>query len=1493
VATRLERSAAMVVTLLAIVKAGGYYVPLDLDYPAERVAFMLADSGAPVLVTDQRLAGDLPAGAAEVISLEAEAAAIARRPAADPPPRSSGESLAYAIYTSGSTGRPKGVAVPQQAVSRLVLGSDYVQLTPRDRVAQASNASFDAATFEIWGALLNGACLVGISKEVALSPPDLAAHLRTRGITAMFVTTALFNRLVQESPSVFGGVRQVLFGGEAVDPEPARKLLAGEPPERLLHVYGPTESTTFTSWYRVREVAPGALTIAIGRPIANTRIHVVEPSGREAPLGVHGELLVGGDGLARGYLGRPQLTAEKIVPDPFSAAPGGRLYRTGDLVRRRSDGAIEFLGRIDFQVKIRGFRIELGEIEAVLGRHPAVSEAVVIVREVSQGDRRLVAFVVAASADPGALRGFLKEKLPEHMVPSVFVELPALPLNPNNKVDRAALDRQALPELTGAETAFVAPRTPTEEVMAGIWSRILQLEGIGVDHDFFELGGHSLLATQVISRVREAFQREIPLRQLFETPTVAGLAEVVERTRAEGRSIPPLHPIPRDERGMPRDPVPLSFAQERLWFLDQLDPGSPTYNIPSAVRLTGRLEVPVLLAGLEEIVRRHESLRTTFAPGDDGSPVQVISPVPFSGWQGQTTPEVGRTTSRSVKVPRSSGVEKFALVCPGTEQGQGVPDAGGGGIPRHHRSPDELFQALPLPPLGFVLVDIEPLAAAAREAESRRLAAQEARRPFDLTRGPLLRVTLLRLAPAEHVMLFTVHHIVSDGWSMGVLIREVAALYGALAAGKPSPLAERSVQYADFAVWQRQWLAGEVLEQELEYWKEQLTGAPHRLELPTDRPRPAVQTFRGRSRPCILSPELSASLTALSRHRGATLYMTLLAGFQVLLSRTTGSDDVSVGSPIAGRNHREIEDLIGFFVNTLVLRAVLSAGSGDGEPSFRRLLARVRQVALDAYAHQDLPFERLVDELQPQRDLSTSPLFQVAFALQNASQETLELPGLTLSAMAVEGSVAKFDLTLSLDESAGGISGGLEYNVDLFDATTMDRFLAHLERLLEGVVEDPERRLSELPWWTEASRHQLLVEWNDTPGAAADARSVHELFEAQVRRAPDAVAVEYGRERVSYRELDARADRLARELAGLGVKPDVLVALVNDSSPEMLVALLGILKAGGAYLPIDPAYPRERVDFMVEDSGAALVLNGDEPAPAAGPPRSGVAAGTVAPGNLPFVPLRGNLAYVIYTSGSTGRPKGVSVTHGTLMNLVRWHQQSYLVRAGDRATQIAGPAFDASVWEIWPYLAAGATLCIPEPEIRSAPARLVSWLVSRSVDVSFLPTPLAELTLAEPWPSGSALRAVLTGGEQLHRRPPPGLGFELINHYGPTENTVVATCGRVAPAGERTDMPDIGRPIAGVRVYLLDRSLRPVPPSAAGELMIGGGGLARGYLERPGLTAECFVPDPFGGDALAAAGGRLYRTGDLARYRADGTIEFLGRIDHQVKIRGFRIELGE
>jgi amino acid adenylation domain-containing protein len=1825
----MERSPELIVGMLGILKAGGTYVPLDPEYPQERLAFLIEDAGLAALVATETAAALLPEHGLPTLFV---AGGVGAPSPAKRGRVGEGASLAYVIYTSGSTGRPKGVEVPHRAISRLVLGTDYLQLGPADRVAQAATASFDAATFEIWGPLLNGGCVVGIPKETALDPAALEEALRRFEVTALFVTTALFHQVARDRPAAFSTLDALLFGGEAIDPRRVREVLAAGPPRRLLHVYGPTESTTFATAFRVEEVGEAA--VPIGRPIANTRLHVLDALHQPVPLGSPGELCLGGDGLARGYARQPGLTAAKWIPDPLGG-PGESLYRTGDRVRLRPDGNVEFLGRLDTQVKVRGFRIEPGEIEARLTEHPGVREAVVLPVEV-EGDRRLVAYlvrepgwspladearpeqvaqwqgvfddiyarahrpdapepdpafnvvgwidtytdtplpreemaewledtvgrilalrprrvleigcgtglilfrvaryaeryvgldisarvlgeveahlqtwdprppvellqrradqldefapvsfdtvilnsvvqyfpgpaylagVVAAAvrllrpggaiflgdlrslpladvyrasldlygaeselparilrpglehrrraenemlvdprffaalraqvpevkrveihpkrgrarneltafryqvvlrigegagpprpevewldwqaegmtierlrlvlsceagegrgggvalglrnipnartalwwaesrllrgpegdaatvgelrrraraeteasapvepqdlwdvvrdlpwevelgwstqepdgrfeavlrpqgaggeplgallsepvAAPGEplsryandplerrtarqlaaeLRAWLAARLPEPMVPSAFLTLAELPLTPNGKVDRRALALRGAAETgvragRGGGRLYVPPRTPLEGSLAAVWAALLGVEAVGAHDDFFELGGHSLLATQVVSRVRQELGGELPLRDLFEHPTVSRLAaRIEERSREERDTAPPLRPALRPADGR----LPLSFAQERLWFLHRLDPASPAYNEQAAFRLTGRLDVAALRWSLDEIVRRHESLRTVFDE-DEGQPFQTV---------------------------------------------------------------------LPAAPLGLPGVDLSRLPGPAAGAEARRLAAEQTFRPFDLARGPLARALLFRLGGEDHALVFAFHHIVFDGWSAGVLARELEALYAARIAGRASPLPPLEIQVPDFAVWQRGWLQGEALARQLDYWRQRLAGIEP-LELPADRPRPAVFRARGGSQPLVLPESVARAVRDLARREGATPFMVLLAVFQALLRRHAdpGEErpDAPVGSMIANRNRAETEGLIGFFVNVLVLRADLS-----GDPGFRELLRRVREVALGAYAHQDLPFERLVGELQPERDLARNPLFEAGFQVVNVPGAGPALPGLEVGPFPLGERGAKLDINLSLSESREGIAGLLDYDADRFDRTTAARLLGHFERLLRAALAAPDRRLSELPLLTPEEEHQALAEWNDTRPTGEPAPFL-ERFEAHAARDPGAPALLGEGGAVSYGELDRRAEDLAGWLRGRGAGAEKVVGIALEASAEAVVAILAVWKVGAAYVPLDPSYPEERLAFYRADSGAEIVVG--EAGAGAPLSRSGGSAAGRGDGG------EGDLAYLLYTSGSTGEPKGVEITHRGFAHLIDSQIRTLRLGPGQRLLQFAALAFDASAAEIGAALGSGAALVLRGPESRLPGEGMARLLAEQRVTAAVLtPSALAALPAADlPAFDTLAVAGEVCSPDLPARWVAPGRRF--LNLYGPTEATVQATGGEIRPG----EAPTLGRPIPAARAYVVDARLRSLPAGVPGELALAGSGLARGYRGRPALTAARFVPDPWG-----KPGGRLYRTGDRVRLLADGRLDFLGRLDQQVKVRGIRVELGE
>ncbi|WP_244662075.1 non-ribosomal peptide synthetase [Mesorhizobium huakuii] len=1444
VAICLERSPAMVVGLLAILKAGGAYLPLDPAYPCARLRQVLEDAAPRLLLADAAGRAALGAEAlvdVSVVDLETATPAWAELPACDPDPRALGltsRHLAYVIYTSGSTGTPKGAQNEHRAIiNRLIWMQKAYALNATDVVLQKTPFGFDVSAWEFFWTLLEGATLV-LAPPAAHKDPDALVNLiiSQRITTAHFVPSMLVSFMDTKGVDRCTSLQRLVCSGEALPASLAQKVRRVLPWTGLHNLYGPTEAAIDVTAWNCPADFDGSV-VPIGRPIANTRLYLLDGHGAPVPFGAVGELYIGGAGVARGYLNRADLTAERFIASPF--VEGDRLYKTGDLARYLPDGNLEFLGRNDDQVKIRGFRIEPGEIAARLCEHAWVREAVVVARQDRAGDKHLVAYVVCgpeAGADDddggglggglaGALRAHVSGRLPDYMVPAAFVRLAALPLTPNGKLDRNGLPAPA--DDAYARAAYEAPQGAVETALAQIWEELLGIERVGRHDNFFELGGHSLLAVQLLSRLSQVLGVELPLTTLFANPVLSDLAEsIVELLSRSGpQDLPAIVTVSRHE------PLVLSFAQQRLWFLAQLDEGSTNYHIPLALRLRGVLDRSAWQRSLDRLLARHEALRSVFV-ASDGKPWVEVLP----------------------------------------------PDAG-------------------LPVLEHDLRHRSDAEAALLD-----LCHEEARTPFDLAGGPLIRGRLIRISDAEHVFLLTQHHIVSDGWSMGVLVRELSQLYGAFEAGQDDPLPPLAIQYPDYAAWQRQWLSGERLQNQAQYWRDALSGAPARLVLPTDRRAPAQQSYAGAAVPVVIDADLTRRLKRLSRQHGTTLFMTVLAAWAAVLSRLSGQADLVIGVPSANRGRREIEELIGFFVNTLALRLDLS-----GEPSVSELLERTRRTALAAQEHQDLPFEQVVEIVKPPRHLDHTPLFQVMLAWQNNAVGSLDLPGLSVEAAGDGFDQVKFDLELSLGEHGEVIAGTFGYATALFDQATIERQRGYLLALLQAMAADAGQPVGRIDILPADERSYLLEELNRTAAAYPSERCIHELFEAQVRQAPEAVAVVHEDERLSYGELNARANRLAHHLIALGVKPDQPVAICLERSPAMVVGLLAILKAGGAYLPLDPAYPCARLRQVLEDAAPRLLL-----ADAAGRAALGAEAlvdvsvvdletATPAWAELPACDpdpralglTSRHLAYVIYTSGSTGTPKGVMVEHRGVVNHTNWQADRFRLTAHDIFLQRTSPSFDAAVWELWTSLSIGAQLTLL-PLDRQLDVRTILNAVDkyRVTVLQLVPSLLSALPRnTYVWKKeGGSLRYIFCGGELLRNEKAAKwlqlASRALVNVYGPTEATIDATAW-VYSAGLNRPVVPIGRPIANTRLYLLDGHGAPVPFGAVGELYIGGAGVARGYLNRADLTAERFIASPF------VEGDRLYKTGDLARYLPDGNLEFLGRNDDQVKIRGFRIEPGE
>jgi amino acid adenylation domain-containing protein len=1439
VAMCVPRGLEMVVALLGILKAGAAYVPLDPQYPAQRLDFMLRDCAARVVLTLHHLRDALPHTNQQLVCLDADGPTIAGHREHNLDARTRADHLAYVMYTSGSTGTPKGVQICHRSIRRLVRNAAFMRLDETTVMLQAAPLGFDASTLEIWGPLLNGGRCVLYADPIPTGP-GLAHAIRNHGVNTLWLTSALFNSVVDDDPAHLAGLSQLLTGGEALSVAHVARATWALPDTTIINGYGPTECTTFTTTYTIaRPFDRSMRSVPIGRPITDTRCHVLDEHLQLVPVGVVGELYVGGEGLARDYLNSPELTAERFVADPFVA--GQRLYRTGDLARYQADGNLEYVGRRDFQVKLRGFRIELGEIEAVLNACAGVKQSVVVVREDRPGQRHLVAYLVGGAPH---LMEELKQRLPAYMLPAAIVQMDALPLTPNGKLDRKALPT---PQFDAPESAYVSPRSQIEETLVQIWRDVLSLQRVGIHDDFFDLGGHSLLAAQAISRVRREFARDVPLRLLFDAPTIAEFAarlepsSVVERVGAsadpDGNARRRLIELLRQKQAaratgdaIPRrsesGPTSLSFAQESLWFLDQLTGPSGVYNVSHAVRLRGTLDVTTLERSLHALIARHESLRTAFELRG-GAPLQVVQPV-------------GKKLDAATLEPLQMAGE----------------------------TDDEREQALP----GLLRASI---------AE-----------PFDLSRAPLLRAQLLRLTETEHVLLLVVHHIVTDGWSMGVLTRELSMIYSS--SGDAGCLAPLPVQFADYAVWQRKQLAAGRFDKQLHYWREHLAGL-EALELPTDRPRPVRASYRGAVEHFQLPGAVLEQLKALAGRETATLFMVLLAAFQVLLMRYSRQRDLAVGFPVAGRTRTEFEGLIGYFVNTLVLRTDLS-----GNPGFVELLQRVRRTTLDAFANLDLPFDRLVAELSPQRDPSRNPLYQVAFSLNSQPAAELRMTGLRAEHVEAHSQTCKFDLAVWLTESEGSLHGTLEYSTDLFEATTIQRMATHFQTLLAGIIADPVRPIAQLPLLGTPESQQIGAEWNDTAAPYPDDQCLHQLFEAQLLRSPDAFAG-CGDRQIDYRALDAKANQLAHHLRSLGIGKGARVGLCIERSLDMLVAMLGTWKAGAAYVPLDPDHPAERLNDMAEDARLTLLIAQSSLQHALRFPREHVLlldadAALLAGCRDDCLPRNDALdagpdhpAYVIYTSGSTGKPKGVEVQHRAAVNFLHSMGREPGLLASDRFVAITTLSFDIALFELLLPLTVGASLHIATRE-QSLDGKALAQLLDQARATAMFATPARWRMLIDAGWQGSPSFKGMVGGEALPLDLAEQLlercGGELWNMYGPTETTVASTCWRVEQPARGIC---IGRPIANTTVRVLDEHGQPCPIGVPGEIYIGGVGVALGYLDRPELTAERFVPDVFS----SLPGARLYRTGDQGRWRNDGMLEHLGRLDFQVKIRGFRIELGE
>jgi len=1449
----VERSLEMIIGVLAILKAGGAYVPIDPHYPQERIQFMLADSGTSVLLTQsfltEKLALTQQENPCQVIYLERADFSFAFTH--NPSPQITPDNLAYVIYTSGSTGRPKGVMIEHRGLTNLVLASAHAfGVQPQSRFLQLASFSFDVSVNEIAVTLAMGACLYLAKKETLLPSQVLVNFLALHKISHITIPVSVLSVLPQ---APLPDLQTIVVGGEAARAELVAQWATGR---RFFNAYGPTESTICVS---IALCQPDDKKPPIGKPLSNIRIYIIDAHNQPLPPGIPGELCIAGVGLARGYLNRPEMTAEKFICVELLGKTE-RIYKTGDLARWGFDGNLEYLGRIDDQIKLRGFRIEPGEIESVLLQHPSVKEAVVILYEADHNSR-LVAYLTAVEQSAsleGQLKDYLKMRLPHYMIPSQMMVLDRLPFSPNGKLDKRSL---RAPDIAAA-TDWEMPVTPTEELLARLWQTLLKVKSVGRRDNFFTLGGHSLLATQLITRIRDSFGVELPVRKVFEESVLSDLATEIDKA-ASCLTLPPITPQSENE------PKVLSFAQSRLWFLAQLEGKgtSATYNMSAALQLDGNLNIEALRASFDYLLERHAILRTHF-PALEGQPQVVIQNV--------------------------EDIEVLKIV-------------------NLQESPQQSAETV------------------------QRLADTHAQEPFDLNTDPLFKAKLLQLSEQKNVLLLNMHHIISDGWSMGVFKREWEQAYSAFASGYTPDLSPLPIQYSDYAAWQRSWLLGELLERQENYWFQQLSDAPRLLDLPTDYPRRAQQSYQGGREEYTLSSELTSLVKTVSQKHGVSLFMTLLTAFSILLSRYSRQEDLCIGTAIANRTHSYIEGLIGFFVNTLVLRSQVKA-----EQRFSELLQQTRQTCLDAYAHQDIPFEYLVEKLQPERSLSHNPLFQVMLVLQNTegAGANVSLPGLDIQWLEQSYPFAKFDLTLDLCERGDQLHCMWEYATDLFKAETIRRMAGHFEVLLEAIAENPQQPISQMPLITVAEMEQLR-RWNQTDTNYPSDQTLVSLFEQQVAKTPDNIAVVFEDHSLSYQELNQKANQLADYLLQLQKEQQLpnnpLIAICVERSVSMVIGLFAILKAGGAYVPIDPNYPPKRIRFMLEDCGASVLLthsqltdklvlrhiNFDERRSSESRflEETGIldksrnqCGGVLVQSDRQYQVIYldqdnfanqstenptcqsqpDDLAYIIYTSGSTGQPKGVELLHRGLTNYLHWAKNFYAVAQGQGAAVQSSLSFDATITSLYlPLICGRTTTLVREKQEIEALANIIQQNHHLSL-VKITPSHLLILNQQlTPHTMVNRVNAFVLGGEALHANQIiPWLthapNIRLLNEYGPTE-AVVGCCVYEA-TGKRDLVGDIliGQPIANVRIYILDNQNQALPPGIPGELCIAGTGLARGYLNRPSATAEKFVELD-----LLGKRERVYKTGDLARWLPNGNLEYLGRIDNQVKLRGFRIELGE
>ena len=1456
----LERSLETVIGILGILKAGGAYVALDPKYPQERIAFIVAETKLSILLTQQNLVSALPPFAGELICIDTDWENIVQESPENPVSPVTLQDLAYVIYTSGSTGKPKGVQIPHGNISDYVHAmSQAFQLNSQDTYLHTASFSFSSSVRQLMVPLSQGATVVIAAIEQIQTPLVLFELIKQRQITIIDLvpsywrscTELLENLATEERNQILDNqLRLILSASEPLLSDIPRKWRFDFNQDvSFINMYGQTETTGIVCVYPIPDEYEDKVTIVpIGRPIASTEIYILDEHLSPVAVGEVGEIHMSGSSLARSYFNRPDLTDEKFIPNPFSDSYGSRLYKAGDLARRLPDGTIKFVGRADYQVKIRGQRVELGEIESIIALYPGVKQTIVMGRDVS-GDQRLIAYIVPKlvsnqesiqTISIQQLRNYLKEKLPEYMIPSTFLILPAFPLTPTGKIDRRAIPAPEDFQQELAET-YVAPRNELELQLAKIWEQVLGVHSIGINDNFFELGGHSLLAIQVISRITQISKVDLSLRQLFATPTIESLSTWIE----SNSNLETQLTTEKIKSVSRKNNIPLSYNQEGLWFLWLLEPNSNAYNMSRSYEITGELDIKAFSQSWTNVVQRHEPFRTTFRTLN-GQSMQVIN-----------EPE-------KIELP---------------------------------------------------VIDLQDLPIDERQEFVNQLQQEINQESFDLTVYPLWRIKIIKLSATESLLLITIHHIIFDDWSWNLLFSKMLAFYSNFLKDETTKLVDLPISYADFSYWQRQFFDDKKLNNLLQYWQQKLAGIEPVLYLPLDKPRPAEIGFIGATEAIQLSSSLSTALKEFSRKYGVTLFMTLLAAFEILLYRYSGQTDIVIGSPTSGRNREEVERLIGFFVNTIVLRTDLV-----GNPSFIELVARVRETTLGAYEHQDLSFDQLVQKLNPERCLNYHPIFQVMFAWQNTGGRTacssasrsLELPGLDIIEIPQNIKIAKFDLTLELEETDRGISGFFEYRTDLFESATIRRMVGHFQTLLEAIVANPQVPIANLPLLTPQEQKQLLLDWNNTTIQYPQYNCIHQLIEQQVERTPNAVAVVYENQQLTYQELNNQANQIAHYLRSLGVQPEVKVGICVERSLEMIIGILAILKAGGAYLPLDPAYPPERLEFMLSDAQIPIILTKSELLETLPNHQAQVIYLDTdkslftqqTSSNLSHQTQANHLAYIIYTSGSTGKPKGIMIEHRSLIDAyLAWEDTYHLSSQTSSHLQMASFSFDVCSGDFVRALCSGAKLVICPRDFLLDPQQLYKLMQQQKIDCAeFVPAVLKKLIqYLEKTNQNLAFMKLLVAGsdswylsEYQHIRNFCGEQTRLINSYGVSEATIDTTYFETEIVDLSSDkLTPIGRPFPNNQVYLLDDHKQPVPIGVPGELYIGGAGLARGYLHLPDLTADKFIPHPYADYFPHNPDQRLYRTNDKARYLADGNIEFLGRLDNQVKICGFRIELGE